>query len=117
MPEIQAAGAARERRIWFPESDARAVASGPAPRDGVCDTNNSARQGNTPDRALFKGENGMPLYVVVQSELERMRTQGHGLDLLVHLVLNPCLNHVFREDIPAQEEVMIPLQGVESFVE
>src|SRR5712671_4132477 len=60
---------------------------------------------------------GYPLNVVVQSELERMRTQADRVHFLLALVLDVGLDQLFGEDIALEHEGMVLLQAVERFIE
>src|SRR5258708_3753561 len=47
------------------------------------------------------------LHVIVQTELIRMRPQRHRIDFVLLLVADPGIDYVFREHIPAEQELMV----------
>ena len=51
--------------------------------------------------------------IVVQAELVRMRTEPHGVDFLFPLVFDPGRDHVVGEDVAAEQELVVLLQGIE----
>src|SRR4051812_26636635 len=57
------------------------------------------------------------LNVVVQRELVRMRTQPHGLRLVLPFVVDKRLDQFFGEDVAAEEETVVVFQAGQGFVE
>jgi len=55
------------------------------------------------------------LDVVVQRELVRMGPRIDSLDLVLHLVADPCFDQVFAENVSLEQEVVVLLQGDEGF--
>src|SRR3989442_11039970 len=55
--------------------------------------------------------------VVVQEELVRMRPQRHRIHFLGPLVREPGLDHVGREHVPSQQELVIGLERRQRFGE
>lgn len=53
------------------------------------------------------------LVVVVEVELVRVRAQPQRIDLVLHLVVDPPLDHVLREDAALEQELVVLLQGLE----
>ena len=50
-------------------------------------------------------------HVVVEAKLVRMGPQPHRGDLLLALVLHPMLEDIGGEDVAAEEEVVVGLEG------
>src|SRR5260370_32147141 len=65
----------------------------------------------------FETHAGGRLQVVVEGKLVRMRTELHRFDFLFHFEFDPGLDEVLGEDIPAQKEVMVPLEVLQSLLE
>src|SRR3978361_145864 len=61
-------------------------------------------------------DEGSWLHVVVELELVRRRTQPDGVDL-GPLQLDPGLDQVGWEDLPAEQELVVGLEGVEDAAE
>src|SRR3990172_2377537 len=57
------------------------------------------------------------LAVVVKGELLRMGAQAHGIELGGGLVLDPGVDHVGREDVAAEQELVVLAQGLEGLAE
>src|SRR5580704_3244277 len=55
---------------------------------------------------------GSSLDVVVERELIRVRPRADGLDLVLHLVVNPGLDQLFAEDISLQQELVVFFERV-----
>jgi hypothetical protein len=52
------------------------------------------------------------LEVVVEVELPRMWTQAQLVDLVYSLVVDPRMNHVFGENSPFEQEVVVGLERI-----
>src|SRR6267378_8463892 len=55
--------------------------------------------------------------IEVERELHRRRPQPHRVQLLLHLVLEPGVDHVLGENVALEHELMVPLQLVERLLE
>src|SRR5690606_8187648 len=66
------------------------------------------RRGDPRGTERLRGEKGSS--VEVERELVRMRSQAHGVDLVLALVLDPRLHDVLGEDVALEEELVVPLE-------
>jgi hypothetical protein len=57
--------------------------------------------------------NGVRLDVVVESEFIRVRPHLYGLNLVLHLVIDPGLDQFFAEDITLEQEIVIFFKGLQ----
>jgi hypothetical protein len=58
-----------------------------------------------------------PLNIVIKHEFIGMRPQVHCLNLIHHLVVNPCINDILGEYISLEQESMIILQGIQGITQ
>src|ERR1700682_5382702 len=55
--------------------------------------------------------------IEVERELHGRRPQAHRVHLLLHLVLEPGVDHVLGEDVALEHELVVPLELVERLLE
>ncbi len=53
------------------------------------------------------------LDVVIQREFVGVRTQPHGIHLVLPLIANPALDQIGRKNVSLEQEVMVRFQGIQ----